>query len=75
MGLQWCTMVHRTVGNKLKAIMFKIKLILRQPSIPYKRVEQMVGKLRSGLPVGYGIYAPFNRTFAVDPKMVVLVKK
>ena len=57
--------------------MLKIKLILCQPSIPYKRFERLVGKLRHatiGFPVRRGIYAPFNRTIDVDPKMMVLVK-
>jgi len=50
-------------------------MILRQPTIQYKRFEKLVGQLihsAIGLPAGRGLCAPFNNTVSIYPKMVAL---
>ena len=63
--------------KKLEAIIAEIRALLRLPSVPFKRFEKLVGKLRHaaiGLPAGKGLCSPFNRTIGAKPKMVALGK-
>ena len=64
--------------KKLDDIVGEIKAILRLPTIPFKRFEKIVGKLRHaaiGLPAGKGLCAPFNQTIAIHPLRVALGPK
>ena len=42
-GTQYCIELPTA---KLDTIIWEVKLVLRQPSIPYTRFERLVGKLR-----------------------------
>ena len=59
--------------TKFDAIILELKLILCQQSIPYKRFEKVVGRLRHaaiGLPAGQGLCTPFNKVISIHPKSV-----
>ena len=63
--------------KKLDTIILELKLVFRQQSIPYKRFEKAVDRLRHaviGLLAGRGLCDPFNKVIFIHPKRVWLGK-
>jgi len=64
-------------SKNIDDIIAEVKDILRHRTIPFKRFQKVVGRLRHaaiGLPAGRGLCAPFNRAIAMNKLRVVLNK-